>query len=284
MMDYDYTVSSAFSSDPVDRLNTLAGELDCRLYAFAYYAPKRYDSVDSLGAREAFWMAVTNLYALYHDCSPFRKEPEAVFDKSNKPPIRLVKSFHDLLSKLRAMYCHNCSGEDNSLIVFEIIKFFESIDRNLDFLPDNDDFREANLLFDEVQWEKALCFLCKTSDEIIRQYNNRLTNLKNSPEKQKYIRKMLEKIASWTVTAYVGLWRFMEEYAQLGGQAVKDKTIENNWRSKGSVKALLRCTKDLLSPGNNAIVSTAYPLTLLMEAFKLCKGFDDMGGLQPLTY
>lgn len=121
----DCAVSSAFSSDPVNQLNRLAGELDCRLFAFAYYAPKRYDSVDGIGAREAFWMAVTNLYALYHDCSPFRKKLETVFDKNYKPPINLTISFHDLLSGLRGMYCHNCSGDDNPFVISEVIASFK---------------------------------------------------------------------------------------------------------------------------------------------------------------
>ena len=281
----DYTTSSAFSAKPVDDLNKLAGELDCRLYVFAYYAPKHYDSVDGIGAREAFWMAVTNLYALYHDCSPFRKKNlETIFDKNYRSPIYLTNSFHDLLSDLRAMYCHNCSDEDNSLIVSEIIKSFKSIDPNLDFLPDDDDFREANLLFEEVQWEKALCFLCKTSDEIIRQFRIRLTNLKNSSKKQTRVEKMLEEIASWTATAYVGLFRFMREYAQLGGKAPKKWIIEKNWCSKDSKEALSRCTKDLLLPGNQTIGTAAYPITLLKAALPLCNGFTNTYRLKELEY
>lgn len=280
----DYTTSSAFSAAPVDRLNELAGELDWRLYTFAYYAPKHYDSVDGIGARESFWIAVTNLYALYHDCSPFHNKLETIFDKNYRPPINLTKSFHALLSGLRGMYCHNCSDEDNSSIVSEIIKSFKSIDPNLDFLPDDDNFREANLLFEETQWEKALCFLCKTSDEIIRQYQNRLTNLKNSPEKQARVEKMLEEISSWTATGYVGLFRFMREYAQLSGKAPKDEVIKNNWYSKDSKDALSRCTKDLLSPGNQTIGTAAYPMTLLKAAFPLCNGFTNDRRLKELEY
>lgn len=117
----------------------------------------------------------------------------------------------------------------------------------------------------------------------MRQHKNRLENLKPSPDKQRFTESMLSEIASWTATAYVGLWRFMQEYAQLNGR-VRNKAIKNNWCSKDSSEALKRCAKALLSPENNIISSAAYPLILLTKAFPLCNGFNDDGLIKNLEY
>lgn len=269
----DYARSSAFSAEPIDELNLIAGNLDCRLYAFAYYSPKCYENIAELDSREKFWVAVTNLYALHHDCSPFHKIPKAIFGSYNNLTTRFIRSFHELLSNLRAMYCHNCSNKDNENVIVDVENAFRRCDRTIDFLSDDDRFREANLLFEENQWEDALNFLCRNSDEVIRLYKARLTNLKSSPEKQLYVESMLEQIASWTTKSYVGLWRFMKGYACSFIPKCTDKNIKENWQNEASKQAIACCVKDLLSFDCEEIDFAAYPCQLLMKVFSCCKCF-----------
>lgn len=95
---------------------------------------------------------------------------------------------------------------------------------------------------------------------------------------------MLEEIASWTMTSYVGLWRFMQLYVKVSGKVYKNSVIKKYWCSKQSFDALSQCMGDLLSPGNETIDSVADPITLLKTAIPLCNGFNEDYTLKEFEY
>ena len=268
----DYKDSSAFSSGTIDEVNNYAEQLDKKLYVFAYYSPKQYEHIEWLDAREKFWIAVTNLYALYHDCNPFLKSMDSIFYQ-NDQRIRNLKPFHDLLGDLRGMYCHNSSKYDNANVIIKIFKRINTLSKGNFPLPKRTDFRDANLLFANTEWDNALKFICDISDDIIKQFKTRLQNLKNSPDLQIFVNSMHNRIAEWTVLEYTQKWSFLEEYANnalLNMGVSKTSLIKSNWDSDVSRKNLENCMKDLLLPTSTEIIEPALPQLLLAKAFSKC--------------
>ena len=268
----DYKDSSAFSSGTIDEVNNYAEQLDKKLYVFAYYSPKRYEYIELLDTREKFWIAVTNLYALYHDCNPFLKSIDSIFYQ-NDQRIRNLKPFHDLLGDLRGMYCHNSSKYDNANVIIKIFKRINTLSKGNFPLPKRTDFRDANLLFANTEWDNALKFICDISDDIIKQFKTRLQNLKNSPDLQIFVNSMHNRIAEWTVLEYTQKWSFLEEYANnalLNMGVSKTSLIKSNWDSDVSRKNLENCMKDLLLPTSTEIIEPALPQLLLAKAFSKC--------------
>ena len=285
----DYKDSSAFSSDTIDEVNNYAEQLDKKLYVFAYYSPKQYEHIEWLDAREKFWIAVTNLYALYHDCNPFLKSMDSIFYQ-NDQRIRNLKPFHDLIGDLRGMYCHNSSRHDNANVISNIFRRINSLTRGTFSLPSNTAFRDANILFSNTEWDDALKFICDTSDDIIKVIQTRLQNLDNSPDKQTFICLMRKRIAEWTVSDYTQKWSFFEEYAnnaQLNVVGSRAQLIKTNWDSNVSRNNLVKCMEDLLSPTSSEITEPAFPQLLLAKAFPKCNPvkYDCYGSqIQPLQY
>ena len=285
----DYKDSSAFSSGTVDKVNNYAEQLDKKLYVFAYYSPKQYEHIEWLDAREKFWIAVTNLYALYHDCNPFLKSMYSIFYK-NDQRIRGIIPFHNLLGDLRGMYCHNSSKDDNANVVVNVFGLINSLSNGTFPLPQNTAFRDANLLFSNTEWDVALKFICDTSDDIIKVIQTRLQNLDNSPDKQTFICLMRKRIAKWTVSDYTQKWSFFEEYAnnaQLNVVGSRRNLIKSNWDSDASRDNLGKCMEDLLSPTSSEITEPAFPQLLLAKAFPKCNPvkYDCYGSqIQPLQY
>lgn len=268
----DYKDSSAFSSGTIDEVNNYAEQLGKKLYVFAYYSPKRYEYIELLDTREKFWIAVTNLYALYHDCNPFLKSIDSIFYQ-NDQRIRNLKPFHDLLGDLRGMYCHNSSKYDNANVIIKIFKRINTLSKGNFPLPKRTDFRDANLLFANTEWDNALKFICDISDDIIKQFKTRLQNLKNSPDLQIFVNSMHNRIAEWTVLEYTQKWSFLEEYANnalLNMGVSKTSLIKSNWDSDVSRKNLENCMKDLLLPTSTEIIEPALPQLLLAKAFSKC--------------
>lgn len=100
-----------FSADTADRLNTLAFQMDRRIFLFAYYEPKPYREDESWYSR--FCTAVVNLYGLLKDCGPFLG---AVLNHLSKAwqISGVYEDYRQLLadtSAFRSIFCHNCSRE-----------------------------------------------------------------------------------------------------------------------------------------------------------------------------
>jgi hypothetical protein len=207
----------AFSKDAAEDLNRLAGDIDSRLFLFAYYRPEPFLENESAMCR--FYTAIFNLYGLFWDCGPFIRTKLLNNSNSSKGILLAcdsrgnltlqAKDMHgkcDMLFRwtngIRQMACHNHSLKFSSNIsnVEHAEEFFGIISPTVLKWVSNGWEVKAS----ESEWEKCLDEICNQAsivEGVIRQVLGRFAGL-TQEAKKKIIKRWLEEgIANW----YIGL-------------------------------------------------------------------------------
>lgn len=192
-MTVNYEKSICFSTELANQLNEKAFSIDCRLYLFAYYEPKKYIPAESFQSR--FSTAVINLYGLFWDCCPFMKfileTPDSILSgdwwriKSDFTELR------NIARAFRSIFCHNNSDR-------------------FPFNAENYDIAEDWIygqcstwlqIFDlnESHWERLLQTLVEKADEFAKDLMDSLDRLSalplGSPRREAKIDHWIEAIA-----------------------------------------------------------------------------------------
>ncbi|NQX63554.1 hypothetical protein [Paenibacillus qinlingensis] len=192
-----------FSSMKVQEMNVLAQSIHPNLLFSYYYNPKFFFNQDS--EKERFWLALTNVYTLYFDCSSF------LFRGTNGGLLRHLSFYlsqhdgqmrcaQDLLKfvyglqELRSWYCHNMHEELN----YQMDRVY-GLGKDLNGIFFADPLRVKE---DKVDYKNALAYLEKQTNEMIYCMERAFTLLKEDYAKgdakaQSIVEKWNEEIIYW---------------------------------------------------------------------------------------
>lgn len=212
--------SICFQNPPVEKLNTLAAQIDSRLYFAVYYQPK--SCLDQESARYNFRTMTTNLYGLFHDCGSFIRvisdvlipqvrtylnEPgcSAPFSSEEKALLLqadMSKKFSQWMTVVeawRSVFCHNNDDQQRlNLAATEIALTWS--DSEVPFLSEN----ITMAAFDNISrgdWELLIQKLFRETCEVQSYLEKCLIVAASMPQgslpKRKIVARWLNALGYW---------------------------------------------------------------------------------------
>lgn len=179
-----------------EKLNSMAQQIDQRLYLIAYYCPK---IMTDKNIEYTFWCGVTNAYGLFCDCANFhikmKKNLFKIFVDNGlmlNDDYEIIRTFFYNISALRSYFCHNCSNEfyysRNHIITINqlIFKQFGLMTNKPEGL---------SKITEKRQWELLLFWLDNNMNEYVNILIKTLNNLAKFEHKFKVVEEWLSVIA-----------------------------------------------------------------------------------------
>lgn len=105
------SASLVFNSDIPEKYNKMAIKIDKRLFVFAYYNPKEWQTYSN--TQTAFILGVSNLYGLLFDCGSVIKSlcSGEIIPRTEKRDIEKYEDIASELASIRIVLFHNISPE-----------------------------------------------------------------------------------------------------------------------------------------------------------------------------
>ncbi len=197
-MEKKYEHSLAFDETFIESINSSIKEnIDCRLYLTAYYKPKRISADTS--SEHAFWVAVTNIYGFFSDCSGYIEHDFLTMLKRQKllksEDFKRIKEFISIVEDIRSLFCHNMSTE--SLQTEEHLKSFNNFIQQIlqtDISPVSIPYQ---LHLRDSEWEKLTISLSSEFQENMQVLAKAIDRIVKHISKEEIINEWIGFIAKW---------------------------------------------------------------------------------------
>ena len=172
----NYQDNVCFCENDVEKLNNKAFSLNKSLFLAAYYEPKDFPSAESAGYK--FWTAITNLYGLLWDCSPFLStiicNKDGILVINTNVIKRRFLGLRSFVDSFRSIFCHNNSN------VFPLTEEKHSIAENWVAQICGENVAICNL--QEKHFVLLLDELCTMAEMLIADIDTALNYLVSSPD------------------------------------------------------------------------------------------------------
>lgn len=197
-MDSKYIDYFAFDEKFIESINAkIAKDLDCRLYLAAYYNPKRISSATS--PEHVFWVAVTNIYGFFVDCSGYINKDFLYLLKQNSilknDEYKKIRKFICIVKDMRSIFCHNMSTESPQ--TEQYLKCFKmfingNLQKDISFIE-----IPYQLTLETTDWELLTIALIDRFQECLQILDKSVTEIVKHPDKERIANEWISFIVKW---------------------------------------------------------------------------------------